>query len=64
MDTQKEKHKFNYDDKDLAMVGIVILCVFGGIACIVLSAPATVMVSLFTGGVTALGSLASGRKNE
>ena len=50
MDLQK------YDDKDIAMVGIVILGIFGAI---LINEP----TAIITGAITALGALASGRKN-
>ena len=54
--------KWDLDDKDVAMVGIVILCIVGGGILAFVSSSATAISSIFTGGVVALGSLASGRK--
>lgn len=54
--------KWDLDDKDVAMVGIVILCIVGGGILAFATAPAAAIGSIFTGGVVALGSLASGRK--
>ncbi len=45
------------DDKDIAMVGIVIL---GGLALFVIPEP----TAIITGAITALGALASGRKSS
>ena len=46
----------HYDDKDVAMVGIVILGIIGAL---LIDSPTAVI----TGAITALGALASGRKN-
>jgi hypothetical protein len=59
---KEQKPRWDYDDKDLAMVGIVILCVVGGIVLASVGQAGAAIGALFTGGVTALGSLASGRK--
>ena len=47
--------KFEIDDKDIAMIGIVILA---GVAIFFIPEPTTVI----TGAITALGALATGRK--
>ncbi len=49
--------KFDIDDKDIAMIGIVIL---GGLALFVIPEP----TAIITGAITALGALASGRKGS
>ena len=48
--------KFDLDDKDVAMIGIVILGIAGAI---ITQSDATAIV---TAGIAALGSLATGRK--
>lgn len=60
----KPAKKWDVDDKDLAMIGIVVLCCVGGLILWAVAQPAAAIGALFTGGVTALGSLASGRKNN
>ncbi len=54
----------DYDDKDLAMVGIVCLCVVGGVVLSFLNASAIVVGAIFTAGITTLGALATGRKKD
>jgi len=64
-DGQDIRPRFDLDDKDLAMAGIVILAIGGGILlAIFVEGSAAAVGGLFTGGITALGSLATGRKKS
>lgn len=54
--------KLNFDDKDLAMVGIVVLALPTILAAIMMK-DITVAATVFGIAATALGSLATGRKN-
>mgnify|MGYP006298665111 CR=1 FL=1 len=56
--------KFDLDDKDLAMAGIVILAICGGIILAWVGHDGAAIGSVITGAITALGSLATGRKKS
>ena len=63
----------NFDDKDLAMAGIVLLCIVGGIMLAIAGrdvigdarfAVFTAIGAIFSGGIAAIAALATGRKKK
>ena len=53
----------NMDDKDLAMIGVMILCIVGGAYLLAAGAATIAIGAIFASGITGLTALATGRKN-
>ena len=54
----------NFDDKDLAIVGIVVIAVVGCSAAIIMKADAVVFFPFLGTCITGIAALATGRKKE